>query len=282
MSTILTELWTNSQHNECLYFRKSEDGRIAILTTYADDPATTGDFTEEIQRMRASLLEKYEGRDLGTPDKLIGVGITVGEDGITLDQQLYVKSIVMAGMGSMEVRETPTPLDPRMDLSARQDNEEELNPTIYPYASIFGQLMFLAGMTRPDLTNSVRELGRRAASPCMQHWRRLQHVLHYVAWTLDVCIYYGRGNKDINEGGEELLVGYGDSDWGTDSQTRRSVTRYILWFNGSSMAWCSKLQLTVTLSSSEAEWTAMAYGMRHCIFIRGILGEIGVLQDRTP
>ncbi|CAM9873501.1 unnamed protein product [Choristocarpus tenellus] len=26
----------------------------------------------------------------------------------------------------------------------------------------------------------------------------------------------------------------------------------------------------------------MAYGMRHCIFIRGILGEIGVLQDQTP
>ncbi|CAM9800780.1 unnamed protein product [Choristocarpus tenellus] len=83
--TILTEGWTSSQHNECLYFKKSEDGRIAILTTYVDDTAT-GDFTEEIQRMRASLLEKYKGRDLGTPDKLIGVSITVGEDGITLDQ----------------------------------------------------------------------------------------------------------------------------------------------------------------------------------------------------
>ncbi|CAM9635846.1 unnamed protein product, partial [Choristocarpus tenellus] len=37
---ILAEGWTRSQHDECLYFKKSEDGRIAILTTYMDDTAT--------------------------------------------------------------------------------------------------------------------------------------------------------------------------------------------------------------------------------------------------
>ncbi|CAM9216046.1 unnamed protein product, partial [Choristocarpus tenellus] len=279
--TIISEGWTSSQHDECLYFKKSEDGRIAILTTYVDDTFTTGDFTEEIQRMRASLLEKYEGRDLGTPDKLIGVGITVSEDGITLDQQMHAKNIVMAGMGTIEVRKTSAPLDAGMDLSAKQ-NHEELDPIIYPYASILRKLMFLAVMTRPDLANSVRELGRRAASPCMRHWRGLQHVLRYVAGTLDVCIHYDRGDKDMNEGDKELLVGYRDSDWGTDSQTRRSVTGYLLLFNKSSIAWRSKLQGAVTLSSSEAEWTAMAYGMHHCIFLQGILGEIGILQDQTP
>ncbi|CAM9801478.1 unnamed protein product [Choristocarpus tenellus] len=180
----------------------------------------------------------------------------------------------MAGMGTTEVRKTSAPLDPGMDLSAKQDHEEELDPTIYLYANILGKLMFLAGMTRPDLANSVRELGRRAASPCMRHWRGLEHVLRYVAGTLDVCIHYNRGDKDMNKG-DELLVG-------TDSQTRRSVTGYLLLFNKSPIAWRSKLQGAVTLSSSEAEWTAMAYGMRHCIFLQGILGEIGILQDQTP
>ncbi|CAN0031281.1 unnamed protein product, partial [Choristocarpus tenellus] len=172
---ILGEGWTSTEHNECLYFRKSEDGRITILTTYVDDTATTGDFTEEIQRMRASLLEKYEGLDLGTPDKLIRMGIT-----------LYVESIVMAGMGSTEVRNTSTPLHPRLDLSDRHDNEEELNPTIYLYASILGHLMFLACMIHPHLANSVRELGHREVSPCMRHWRGLQHVLRYIAGILDI------------------------------------------------------------------------------------------------
>ncbi|CAM9236670.1 unnamed protein product, partial [Choristocarpus tenellus] len=142
--------------------------------------------------------------------------------------------------------------------------------------------MFLPGMTRPDLANSVRELGRRAASPCMRHWRGLQHILRYVAGTLDVCIDYGWETKDKNEGDGELLVGYGDSDWGINSQTRRYFTGYQLLFYGSPIAWRFKLQGAVTLSSSEAEWTAMSYGMRHCIFLRGILGEIGILRDQTP
>ncbi|CAN0064532.1 unnamed protein product, partial [Choristocarpus tenellus] len=134
-NTILAEGWTSSQHNDCIYFKKSEDGSIAILMNYLDDTATTGEFTEEIQRIRASLLETYEGRDLGTPDKLFGVGNTVGEDGITLDQQLYAESIIMDGMGFMEIRTTSTRLDPGMDLSARQDYKEE--PEFFPQSSMY-------------------------------------------------------------------------------------------------------------------------------------------------
>ncbi|CAM9840119.1 unnamed protein product, partial [Choristocarpus tenellus] len=37
----------------------------------------------------------------------------------------------------------------------------------------------------------------------------------------------------------------------------------------------------VTTSSSEAEWTVMVHGMRHAIFLRGILGELGILQRVT-
>ncbi|CAN0438341.1 unnamed protein product [Discosporangium mesarthrocarpum] len=188
----------------------------------------------------------------------------------------------MAGMGSLDVRKTTTPLDPGMDLSARRDDEEELDTTRFPYASILGKLMFLAGMIRPDLANSVRELGRRAASPCLWHWRGLQHVLRYVTSTLDVRIHYGRSPDNHEQNDRQVLVGYADSDWGIDPETRRSVTGYLLLVNNSPVAWRSKLQGLVSLSSSEAEWTAMAHGMRHCIYIRGILGELGLVQDATP
>ena len=38
----------------------------------------------------------------------------------------------------------------------------------------------------------------------------------------------------------------------------------------------------VTLSSSEAEWTAMVYGVRHAIFINGILREVGIAEQGIP
>ena len=72
--------------------------------------------------------------------------------------------------------------------------------------------MFLAGMARPGISCSAPELSRQVTSPCIRHWRELQHVLRDLAGTLDVGINYSKSTDDhIN-----TLVGYSDSDWGQD------------------------------------------------------------------
>ncbi|CAN0505243.1 unnamed protein product, partial [Discosporangium mesarthrocarpum] len=187
---ILEAGWSSSRYDECLYYRRSEDGRIATMLTYVDDCLFSGDYMEEIELMRTHRLSKYEGRDLGTPDQLLGVSIRVDETGTTLHQQHYAQRIVIDGMGSMEVRIASSPLDIGIDLTARRHDEQELDKTRYLYANILGKLMFLAAMTCPDLSNSVREIGRRSASPCLRHWRGLQHVLRYLAGTTDIAIHY--------------------------------------------------------------------------------------------
>ncbi|CAM9408667.1 unnamed protein product [Choristocarpus tenellus] len=174
--TILAEGWSVSEFDACLYVKWSEDGRVAVLLLYVDDISLTGNFHEEIKRRKSKLLTKYEGRDLGTPDKLVGVEINRDEAGITLDQYFYAESIVREGMGSRSTEYLIT-LNPGMDLTTRRTDGEELGQRYKPYCTILGKLMFLAGMTRPDLSNSVRELGRYAASPCDRHWKGLQHVL---------------------------------------------------------------------------------------------------------
>ncbi|CAN0501684.1 unnamed protein product, partial [Discosporangium mesarthrocarpum] len=148
----------------------------------------------------------------------------------------------------------------------------------YLYANILGKLMFLAAMTRPDLSHSVRELGRRSTSPCLRHWRGLQHVLRYLPGITDIAIHYPKGTDTDNE---QLITGYADSDWANDPETCRRVTGYLLLINGSPIVWRSKLQGAVTLSSSEVKWTTVAHGMRHCIFIPGILAEMGIPQGAT-
>ncbi|CAM9794741.1 unnamed protein product, partial [Choristocarpus tenellus] len=117
---------------------------------YVDDTSLTGDFDEEIERVRISLLAKYEGQNLRNLDKLVGVAINQDEAGITLDQRFYVKSIVLEGMGLTEVRNTSSPLNPGMDLTPRITDEEELDRRYRPYCTFLGKLVFLAGMTRPD------------------------------------------------------------------------------------------------------------------------------------
>ncbi|CAN0033951.1 unnamed protein product [Choristocarpus tenellus] len=125
-------------------------------------------------------------------------------------------------MRSTEIRSTSSPLNPGIDLTARRTDEEELDQRYKPYRTILGKIMFLAGMTRPHLSNN--------------------------------------------------------SDWGNDTASRRSVTGYLILINGAPVAWKSKIQGAVTTSSSEAKWTAMVHGMRHAIFLRGMLGQLGILK----
>ncbi|CAM9907252.1 unnamed protein product [Sphacelaria rigidula] len=112
-------------------------------------------------------------------------------------------------MGSTKVRKTCMPLH-----QERKVGEGELDSFQFPSARIRRKLMFLAGMTRPDLPNSVRELRRRVASPCLRYWRGLQHVLRYLADTLDVCLRYVMGTVTI----EKALVGYADWIWANDAE----------------------------------------------------------------
>ena len=86
--------------------------------------------------MQTCLLARYKGRDLGVPDKLLGVGVTVAHDTITLDQCAYAESIIVEGTGSTQVRKTCVPLDPGMDLSERKEDEGELDPSQFPYARV--------------------------------------------------------------------------------------------------------------------------------------------------
>ncbi len=93
-------------------------------------------------------------------------------------------------------------------------------------------------MTRPDITNAIRELGRHMQKPCMRHWRSIQHILKYLATYPDLGIFFGR-----EEQGRGLqLKGYSDADLAGDPETRRSCTGYIILLGSSLVAWSSRTE----------------------------------------
>ncbi len=52
------------------------------------------------------------------------------------------------------------------------------------------------------------------------------------------------------------LVGWVDSDFGSDVDSRKSMTGFLMSLNGGPISWKSSRQGGVTLSSSEAEFVA--------------------------
>lgn len=64
------------------------------------------------------------------------------------------------------------------------------------------------------------------------------------------------------------LHGFTDADWGSDVDTRRSCTGYVFMMGTGSVSWLSKRQPTVALSSTEAEYMAIAIATQEVVWLK--------------
>ena len=72
------------------------------------------------------------------------------------------------------------------------------------------------------------------------------------------------------------LVCFSDSDYAGDPDSRRSVSGYVLFVKSVPIAWRSKAQQSVTLSSSEAEWVALSETTKEIMFIINLLENMKI------
>jgi len=75
------------------------------------------------------------------------------------------------------------------------------------------------------------------------------------------------------------LTAYCDADWAGDKDARKSRTGYVLMVNKSPIIWSSKLQQSVALSSTEAEYISTCSGTTAIIWTRHLLEELGFHQS---
>lgn len=141
-----------------------------------------------------------------------------------------------------------------------------------PYRSVVGSLSWVAITCRPDIAYAVTSLAKVQANPAKTHWTAAKGVLRYLAGTKDFGITY--------RGGGSALLTHADADWAGDRDERRSTTGYCVSVAGGLISWCSKLQPTISLSSTEAEYMAVGEAARESIYLRRLYGEIA--QSSQP
>jgi hypothetical protein len=76
-----------------------------------------------------------------------------------------------------------------------------------------------------------------------------------------------------------IIFGYSDSDWGGDTDDRKSTSGFAFYMGDTAFTWLSKKQSIVTLSTCEAEYVAAATCVCHAIWLRRLLKEINLTQD---
>eukprot|EP00961_Rhodomonas_salina_P242452 3275121-Rhodomonas_salina.1 len=73
-------------------------------------------------------------------------------------------------------------------------------------------------------------------------------------------------------------MGWVDSDFAADPDTRHSVTGYVISMNNGPVSWKAKLQGCVTLSSAEAEFVAASQCGQEVLYLRHLLEHLGYEQ----
>eukprot|EP00253_Pinus_taeda_P025925 PITA_25925 len=66
-----------------------------------------------------------------------------------------------------------------------------------------------------------------------------------------------------------------------DLDKRRSTTGYVFTLAGGAISWMSKLQETVSLSTTEAEYIVASDASKEAIWLKGLLDEIGRMQEKV-
>jgi hypothetical protein len=72
---------------------------------------------------------------------------------------------------------------------------------------------------------------------------------------------------------------YVDSDWATCTRTRRSLTGIVVKMAGGTVAYKTKFQVTIAMSSTEAEFMAACDAGKMMLFIRSILWDLEIPQE---
>lgn len=186
---------------------------------------------------------------------------------IKLSQKQLIKEL-LGDFGMNECSSTKSPLETgRLERCDGKCGEEERTDGT-KFRSCVGKLNYLASTTRPDLSFSVSYLSQNNKCPHREHMVAAKRVLRYLKGTEDRGVEYTQNSKDIEV--------YSNADYANDTEDSRSYTGSIVKMSGGPVAWESKKQPTVALSSTEAEYMALTSTAKEVMYIRNLLDELNM------
>ncbi|XP_071728057.1 secreted RxLR effector protein 161-like [Rutidosis leptorrhynchoides] len=135
------------------------------------------------------------------------------------------------------------------------------------YQRMVGKLIYLAH-TRPDIVHAVGVVSQFMHQPRVHHMEAVMRIIRYLKKTADHGVVFKRN-------GHLRTQIYTDASWAGEKGDRRSTSGFFTIVGGNLVAWKSKKQKVVSLSSAESEFRGIAKGVVEALWTRKLLTEIG-------
>ncbi|CAH9119111.1 unnamed protein product [Cuscuta epithymum] len=251
-----------------LFTRTKGSIQLNVLV-YVDDLIISGNDHEAILHFKSYLSDCFHMKDLGTLRYFLGIEVARNPSGLFLTQRKYTLDI-LSETGLLGSKPASFPIEQNHSL-ATASGPPLADPE--PYRRLLGRLIYLA-VTRPDLTYSVHVLSQFMQAPGQAHWDAALRVVRYLKGSPGQGILL-RSDSDLS------LTGWCDSDWAACPLTRRSLSGWLVFLGHSPVSWKTKKQSTVSRSSAESEYRAMAAATCELKWLKALLLSLGVNHTKA-
>ena len=178
--------FTINEYDKCVYVKVTNNGYV-IVCLYVDDMLILGSNNYIITTTKKILFSKFNMKDLGVVDVIIGIKISKTSGGLILSQSHYIEKL-LDKFDKYESNITRTLVDINLHLS------KNIGQSIsqFEYSCIIGSLLYVMNCTRPDIAYSVSKLSRYTSNPGVDHWKAIIRVLRYLRYTQNHGLHYTR------------------------------------------------------------------------------------------
>lgn len=244
----LVELGFKASKGDTSLFYCRKGDLVMFILIYVDDISVASSLQEGTKVLLQALSSDFALKDLGELHYFLGIEATKVKGGLTLTQTKYANDILRR-TGMMNYKPSNTPLSTSEKLSAFEGTPL-LAEDASRYRSMVGALQYLT-LTRPDICFAVNKVCHYLHAPTTIHWTAAKRILRYVRYTLGVGLQLTRSPST-------LVNGFSDADWAGCIDDRRSTGGFAIFLGNNLISWSIRKQATVSLSSTEAEYKAMA------------------------
>ena len=255
----------------CTFVRKVGDA-LLIMCLWVDDNIIAYTHDHMLAHFKQTLEGTFEYRDEGEWNTILGMNIKHDrvKGVLTLSHESYLKRM-FAQLKLESLQERSVPLKPgtrwsRSDCPVIVDAE-----LCTKYRKLLGSIGHCARWTHPECALAVSVASQFQSNPAQCQYAMLLEVAGYLKGQQDMCITMKRNTA---VGAKMNLIGFSDSDYAADIDTRRSRSGLAWYFGGNLIMNQSKLQPSVTLSTAEAEFCALTMNVTFAIWAMQWLVEL--------
>ncbi|XP_037497048.1 secreted RxLR effector protein 161-like [Jatropha curcas] len=126
-------------------------------------------------------------------------------------------------------------------------------------------------VNRPDICFAVGMVSRFQSNPGREHWTAVKHIIKYLKRTRDYRLVY--------QSDDLVPIGYTDSDFQTDKDSRKSTSGNAFVLGGGAISWRSIKQTCVADSTMEVEYVAASEAAKEAVWLRNFLMDLGVVSS---